>query len=92
MKLDITMTTGWIALEPVEIPDDELQQLWQAHQADYLERYQDQGHPDWSEFLHELIYERIEQPAQQRLEAVAGISSIDFQESIIRDGDGRQLA
>jgi hypothetical protein len=86
MKLEITMTTGWIAAETVEIPDEELKDLWRTKQDEYIQK--DWGDPDWNEFIHELIFVRFEQPLQKRLETVEGIRGIDWQESIIRDQDG----
>jgi hypothetical protein len=47
--------------------------------------------PDRNEFKRELIYERIEKPLQERLEAVEGIVAIDFQESIIRNAEDMKI-
>jgi hypothetical protein len=90
MKFELTLTTGWIAADPVEIPDEELERLWQQRRTTYAEA----GWPvipDRNEFIRELIYERIEKPLQERLEAVEGIVAIDFQESIIRNAEDMKI-
>jgi hypothetical protein len=94
MQFDIALYLGWTQLGRQEIPDDEIEALWNEHQQVYATSVygqQHQGQPDYSEFLHELVYQRFEAPVLERLRNVEGVYGLDWADDALCDVDGNTL-